>query len=169
MSDLLTVAEFITYRNISKKIDNDKVQESIDLAEQSDLYELLGDFYFDVLKNFADLTYADLMNGSAFTYEDEEFNHKGIKALLSDLANARYTYIVNVSDTPFGKMSKFTQDSNPIDRNLIKDLSKQSQADGGVKFKTIEKYIMSEPELFSRYCKNKSTGTGFFSQRFSKL
>ena len=169
MANIITVTEFSTFRDIGKKIDEDKVNESIELAQGSDLNDVLGDFFFDVLKNKDEATYSELMGGSEFEYCDETFIHKGIKALLADYTYSRFIYMINVNLTPFGAQTKFTQDSNGIDRNTIKDLSKQAQQDASIKFKTIEKYILSEPTLFSRYCDGKKGDTGFNSQRISKL
>ena len=169
MTYIITPVEFASFRDISGKLDEGKINEAIGLAQQSDLVQILGDFYFDVVKNQALAAWLPLMNGSTFTYCDDEFEHAGIKKLLSDYTYSRFVYMVNVNATPFGFQKKFTQDSEGIDRNTIKDLSKQAQVDAGIKFKFIEYYILSEPDLFSRYCKNKNQGTSFFSQRFSKL
>lgn len=169
MAYIITPAEFAEYRDISVKLDEAKINESISLAQQSDLIEILGDFYFDVVKNQAETAWLPLMNGSTFEYCEEEFVHVGIKKLLGDYTYARFVYMVNINPTAFGFQSKFTQDSEGIDRNTIKDLAKQAQVDAGIKFKFIEKYILSEPELFERYCKSVSQGTSFFTQKFSKL
>lgn len=169
MSNIITAIEFSEYRNISQKIDTAKIDEAISLAEQSDLLQILGDFYFDVVKNKALSTYAALMDGSTFTYNDDEFVHAGIKRMLADYTMARFAMGGNINFTAFGIHKKLSNDSEPIDRNTVKDLTKQAQVDAGIKFKIIELYILSEPELFSRYCKNKNSGTSFFSQNFSKL
>lgn len=169
MDLLITPVEFSQFRDISKKIDTDKVNEAIGLAQQSDLTDILGDFYFDVLKNNEVTAWADLMNGSEFTYCEEDFEHAGIKRLLADYTYSRYIYLANVQLTPFGAQSKFTNDSDGIDRNTIKDLAKQAQVDAGIKFRFIQKYILSDPVLFSRYCKDQQSDTPFFSQKFSKL
>lgn len=169
IDQLITVTEFTTFRDISKKVDNDKVSECISLAQQSDLQDMLGGFYYDVLKNKAESTYTNLMEGSEFTYCDETFIHAGIKALLADLTYARFIYMINVNLTPFGAQTKYTEDSNGIDRNHIKDLARQAQFDGGVKFKIIQKYLFSDTELFSRYCSQENYNTAQFTQKFCRL
>lgn len=166
---LITPTEFANFRSISKKLDTEKLNESIGLAQQSDLQDMLGGFYYDVLKNKDELTYSDLMNGSEFEYCGETFNHAGIKALLADLTYSRFIYMINVNLTPFGAQTKYTEDSNGIDRNHIKDLSRQAQFDAGVKFKIIQKYLLSDTELFSRYCKQENYNTAQFTQKISKL
>jgi hypothetical protein len=166
---LITPEEFGTYRKISVKRDDDKINESIGQAQQSDLISVLGDFYFDVLENSADPAWQNLMLGSSFTYEDEKFEHAGIKSLLADYTMSRHLMKVNKTFTPFGYQQKNSQDSEAVNYNAIKDDAKQAQIDGGFKFIYIEKYIMSEPELFSRYCKNKKTDTSFNSMKIYRI
>lgn len=170
MSNLITAAEFAANRKISKKYNQQKADESISLAQESDLQNVLGDFYFDLIQDFADPSFADLMDGSTFTYEDETFIHLGIKKMLSDLTFARYIYNINVNLTSFGAVSKNTQDSTPIDRNTTKDVAKQAQIDADIKFRTIKKYLLSNPNnTFDRYCDGQINNTGSFAQKFSKL
>jgi hypothetical protein len=166
---LLTAAEYATYRNISKKIDQGKVDESIKDAQQSDLLNTLDEFYFDVVENFTNPNYADLLAGSSFIYSGKKYEHAGIKALLADYTHARFVYSSPVTFTPFGLVEKLSNDSQPVDTKILDRLSKQAQIDAGFKFKYIEKYILSDPVLFSRYCKNKDLDTGFNYQKFSKL
>lgn len=170
MANLITAVEFAQLRDISKKIDTDKANEAIGLAQSSDLYEALGGFYFDLVKSPTDPKYVNLMDGSEFEYCGEMYIHAGIKAYLADLTYARFIYMINVNLTPFGAQSKFTQDSEGVDRNTIKDLVKQAQFDAGVKFKIIDKYLLSNPNnIFDRYCKSEYTGTNFNSIKISKL
>ena len=169
MSNIITAIEFASFRNISQKLDTGKIDESISLAQQSDLLNILGDFYFDVVKNQSEGTYSDLMDGSTFTYNGYEYEHAGIKRLLADYSYSRFASGGNINFTPFGIHKKLSNDSEPIDRNTVKDISKQAQVDAGIKFKFIEYYILSEPTLFERYCNGKQQGTNFSTQKFSKL
>ena len=169
MANLITAAEFVEFRKISKKFSEEKIDESIELAEQSDFQDSLGGFYFDVVKNSGESSYAELMNGSEFEYESESWTHKGLKAFLADLALARYLLTINVNLTSFGATVKLTPDSEPVDRNTIRDMIKQAQQDASIKFSIIRKYILSKPDLFKRYCKGEKTETSSFGIRISKL
>ena len=70
MANIITAIEFAGFRNISKKLDTPKIDESIGLAQQSDLIQILGDFYFDVVKNQLEVAWLPLMDGGTFTYND---------------------------------------------------------------------------------------------------
>lgn len=169
MDNIITVEEFIAFRNVSKKVDAEKINECISLAQKSDLNNILGDFFFDVYKNRNNPDYEGLLNGLEFEYCDEVFIHDGVKSLLADYTYSRFMYMINVNMTPFGAVAKETQDSKAIDRNHIKDLSKQAQIDASNKFNIIQKYILSKPELFSRYCSNDKNRTGFNGIKIKKL
>lgn len=169
MSNLITEAEFVTFRSISKKVDSDKLNEAIALAQASEFKTALGGFYFDVIKNSEQEPFTSLLSGSEFTYEGEFYIHDGLKAFLADLAYSRYIYMINVNLTPFGAQQKFTSDSSGIDRNTIKDLSKQAQIDANVKFDIVQKFILSKPNEFSRYCDAQRKEPSFGGQRISKL
>ena len=43
------------------------------MAQDSDLQDILGGFYFDVLINKDLASYSDLLNGSSFEYDGEEY------------------------------------------------------------------------------------------------
>ncbi len=160
MANLITATEFTELRNVSKKINTDRINEAITQAQQIDLAKLLGDFYFDVKKNASETDYSELLDGCEFTYKDETFEHVGLKNILADYAYARYIYNKNVNDTAFGVVTKNYQDGATVDRSLLKDIATQAQRDAGDKFVYTEMYIMSLPDLFARYSKNKKQHSG---------
>jgi len=178
MDNIITAEEFASFRNISKKLDTDKINESISLAQQSDLLEVLGEFLFDVYKNKDEPEYDLLMNGGEFEYNGESYEHAGIKALLADYTHARYLYLKPVNDTAFGLKFKETQDGTSVDRNYLRDMQKQDQVDAGIKFKFINLYLCANPDLFPRYytrserdkySKTSFSGNSFSTQRISRL
>ena len=157
--NLITIDEFKALRDVGNKVDEKKFNESVSLAQDSDVYNALGDFYFELLDNMSDSGYADLMNGSDFVYQGRNLKHKGVKAWVADLVYSRYIINLNVQLNGFGAHTKESQDSKPIDRNYSKDLSKQAQQDAGIKFKLIEKYLETV-DLRSEEEKDVSAGSG---------
>ena len=166
---MITATEFATYRNISKKIDTSKVNECIKLAQNIDLFDVLGDFYFDLIVNLSASTYQDLLSGSTFQIDGKNLIHEGLDSLLADYTYARYIYLINTNHTPFGLQSKYTDDSNPVDRNMVKDIVKQTQMDADIKFQLIDKYLRQNSTTFSRYSSGDNSGINTFNQRFSIL
>jgi len=164
---LITTVELGQYRDIGKKIDTDKAQEAIDLAQEGDLYDVLGEFLFDVIANAEEAGYTDLMDGSTFTYQGESYTHVGIKKLLGDLAYSRYVYTINQNFTPFGATEKFGQDSRTVDRSTIKDMSLQAKKDADAKFRLIEIYLEANRTTFSRFFTGDNPELGSHTQRWS--
>ncbi|WP_339875216.1 hypothetical protein [Olleya marilimosa] len=162
---IITPQEFGSFRNISKKLDTEKINESIGLSQSVDLYDVLGDFYFDLISDLENPDYADLLSGCTFTSNNQTFIHDGLKSLLADYTYARFTYVMNVNYTPFGIQSKFTDDSSPVDRNIIKDIIKQTQIDANIKFKMIDKYLLANKGLFPRYKNNNNPDINTFGLR----
>lgn len=149
---LITSEELKALRDIGNKIDTDKADEAIELAQETDLYNLLGDFYFDVVANAGGVgNWALLMNGSTFIVSGNTFIHRGIKALLADLAYARYSKKINANFTPFGMTVKNTQDSSPVPEEIQKQVVLDAKRDAGVKFKLILEFMDTDKVLFSRY------------------
>lgn len=169
MQNLITHQEFAEYKDIGKKLDEKKINECIADAQSVDLYDLLADFIYDVVENREEPNYADLMNGSTYTVNGLKYSQIGLKSLLADLVYPRYMYKVNVNLTPFGAVSKFSDNSEPIDRNVLKDIAKQSQIDADIKFKSIKRYLQANKELFPRYQCGNNPNIHTNSPRFSKL
>jgi len=149
---LITPVQLADYRNISKKYDKKRLEECISLAQKVDLQEMIGEFYFDVMVDSEEAEYADLMSGATFTVNDKQYFQEGLKSLIADLAYIRYLYIINTNQTAFGMVQKLNEDSQPIDRNMIKDLVKVAQQDANTKFRMIDKYLIENSATFKRYC-----------------
>jgi len=187
MNRIITAEEFADYRNISKKLNTDKINEAIGQAQQSDLLGIMGDFYFDVMNNLTNDDYQNLLNGCDFTYtdcnqeevsvshegikaqEEVSVSHEGIKALLADYVYARYITMININLTPFGAVSKSMNDSEKVDRTVLRDLSKQAQIDASYKWKYIEMYIKENEDLFPAYNRKTKRAKKFNSLNFDVI
>lgn len=145
---LITADEFASLKRISKKYDLSKVEDSI-LRAHHDLRNLLGSaFFFDIIANQNEDQYQELLNGTDFEAYSMFFEHEGLKSLLADFAYSRYLYEINVNHSPFGLTVKNSTDSEPVDRNMIKDLVKQNNQDADEKWKLIKLYLeTSIPEF----------------------
>lgn len=169
--NIITTKDFRSLRNITYKIDEGKVSMSITQAH-TDLREVLGDaFYFDLVKNKDEAAYGDLLNGSEFNVDGNVYIHEGIKSLLADYSYARYLYEVNINHSPFGMVQKNSQDSEPIDRNMIKDLVKQVNQDASRKFELIRTYLDSKKDVFTVWAgqddEDTDNSTGFNATRIT--
>ncbi|MBP0904849.1 hypothetical protein ACFSKN_04720 [Mariniflexile gromovii] len=169
MSNIITAQEFATYRDVGKKLDTNKIDECIKQAQTIDLYDVLNDFYFDLIENIDNEEYADLLSGSTFTVKGQSYIQAGLNSLLADYTYNRYMYSVNTNLTPFGAVTKLSNDSQPIDRNLLKDISKQTQIDASIKFQMIDKYLKNNSSRFPRYSTGNNENINTGSQRFTVI
>lgn len=173
MNQIINHVEFSDIKHIGKKYDSNKVDESITQAH-SDLRELLGGaFYFDVIKNLENPDYSNLINGGEFIKDEIEYIHDGLKLLVADYTHARYLYEVNNNPSPFGMVNKTSQDSQPVDRNMIRDLVGIANKDASRKWELIKEYLDINKTFFNVWnitkCSPQSNNSSFNSVRFTFL
>lgn len=178
MSNIITEQEFKDLKDISGKAPSKKMEQVIKKAH-IDLRERLGDaFYYDVVQNQAEANYTDLLDGAEYTRGDFTVYQEGLKQLVAEYAYARYLYEVNINVSPFGgAVTKNSQDSEPVDRGVIKDMVKQTQQDADSIWQLIEDYLNENAETFTVWAKQQessgiegsSNTSGFNQTRFTIL
>ena len=142
MNNILTPEQIKQYKDIGYKVDDKKIIPIIEQAQIVELKEVLGDrFYFDVLANINNAEYSELFNGSSFTYYDVTYYQDGLNALLADYFMSKYILQVNTNLTPFGATQKASNDSEPTDRNTLKDVSTQQLQLAGARWEIIKMYL----------------------------
>ena len=119
---LITRAEIQQYKQLSNSINNAKLNELILQAQMVDLYPLVGEqLFYDILNNTT--TYADLLDGSVYTYNGITYTNVGLKAVLAHYTYARYSLYGDVIDTAFGLKAKLNSEvSEKIDYPMKKTL-----------------------------------------------
>ena len=173
MNNILTATEIKNYKDIGNKIDESKINGIIEQAQLTELKTVLGDrFYFDLLNNLITPKYLPLLDGCAFTYNDIPYYQDGIKALLSDFFMSKYVLQVNINFDPFGASRKASQDSEPVDRNSLKDVSTQQLQLAGARWEIIKMYLNSNTLIFPEWQNNigsESAPAGERTFRFRKI
>lgn len=177
MDNLITADEFFEMRDISNKRDGKKIEEYILLSEMGDFRKLLGKFYFVLKSKASEPEYSDLIDGSSFELDGVQYFHLGLKKVLADFVYSRYVLNRNVQDTPFGIVSKQTNNGNTTDRNTLRDLSRQAQIDAEDKFELVKMYMEGNKDVvdgfdvfFDNGCDNGNGGDSFYKEpRISKL
>jgi len=155
MNNLLTPIQIKDYKDIGNKIDENKINPIIEQAQIVDLKATLGDrFYFDVVGNKDNPDYAPLFSGCTFTYFDVNYYQDGLNALLADYFMSKYILQLNTNFTPFGATQKLSQDSEPKDRNSLKDVSTQQLQLAGARWEIIYLYLNANPDLFPNWKNN---------------
>lgn len=170
MNKIIEVEEIKIYKDIGKNPDKDKISQLIEEAQITHLKDTLGSqFYFDLYNNLDNPIYQDLLSGSSFSYKDINYYQDGIKALLSDYFMSKYVMQINVNFTPFGATVKETDNSSPVERNTLKDISTQQLQLASSRWELIEMYLDSNKSIFSNWKNNTCTNSSENSERRYKF
>lgn len=170
MSNIITVSELQQLKDLGGKVDTNKINPIIEQAQLTNLKEHLGSiFYFDLLGNMDNPDYQNLLSGSSFTVNGVTYHQDGLKALLSDYFMSKYVLSVNINLTPFGATTKLSNDSQPVDRNTLKDVSTQQLQLAGSRWETIKKYLDNNTTLFPKWLNNNACGDSPSSERTFRI
>ena len=171
MTQLINIDELKLIKDIGNKPDVNKINPIILQAQDVDLRDYLGmKFYFDVIGNFENQTYQNLLSGSTFQVDGVSYYQEGLKAMLADLFMAKYILQINITFSPFGATQKLSQDSQPVDRNTLKDIAQMQSQRAGSKWEIIKLYLKTNRDLFPIYNSSADTiQTGEKRLRIRKL
>ncbi|MDG3581769.1 hypothetical protein [Galbibacter pacificus] len=158
MNRLINADDIKQYKDIGKKVDEEKINQIIDLAQDVDLRGLLNnDFYFEVINHKDEANYQDALTGSTFGLNGALYSHFGIKAILVDFFYARYVMQVNVNITPFGSTTKLSDDSEATPISVLKDIAKTNEQQAMAKWQLTKMYLDANKNLFQFWNTHTST------------
>lgn len=171
MTTILSIEELKNYIDLGRNADNDKINPILKQAQDIDLRDYLGmKFYFNVLAHLEASDYQELLDGSTFIHEGVTFAHEGLKSMLAELFLARYLIHLNVNVTPFGATVKQSDNSEPADRNSLKDIAQHHKESAASKWEIINLFIKSKGETFGIYNSSPDTiQTGERRLRFTVI
>jgi len=126
---LITREEIREYKQLSRTANDDKLDDIIIQVQLNELRPLIGERLFNaIMQNPA--TYANLLNGSTYTYNNLTYQNYGLKAVLAYYIDAYWKMFGDVTSTPFGNVTKLNPNvSEPISdgfRKSIFTVNKQS-------------------------------------------
>lgn len=114
------------YKQLSKSIYDDKLNQIILETQFQDLRPLLGERFFnDILNEEQDSTgkYNDLLDGSTYTYQGITYTNYGLRCVLANYIYARYTMFGDIIDNSFGQSIKMNvNESQPVSAAIKKSL-----------------------------------------------
>lgn len=141
---LLAIDEFQLYErlpNDNREDVENKQQIAIELA-LLDLQNILGrNLYFTILHNRDNSSYQELLIGSEFEYQDVMYEHSGVKRILSKLAYSRYVFDINSNHTSFGLHERMGENSQAVNFNKVKEISKQARVDASEMWELSKLYL----------------------------
>ena len=164
---LITTADFADYKDISSNIDSAaRVDPYILNAERLDLKPLLGErFFADLIANPNTTANALLLDGGDYTYNSNDYNFAGLKAVLVYYSYARFLENQNVNVTRFGVVHKNNPDVSERvdDKTLMRHVSNAREIAKSY-FAEVDLFIIRNstdyPLYHKCYAYNESAGAG---------
>lgn len=158
MNNIITIEQLKSCIDLGKNVNEDKINPILKQAQDVDLRDYLGmQFYFDVIANIDNENYQALLFGGTFEYKGVQFYQEGLQSMLADLFMARYIMTINTNITPFGATTKLSDNSEPTDRNTLKDISQMHKESAGSKWEIIKLYLGQNKALFPIYNSSPNT------------
>jgi len=128
MTLLINRTDIAQYRQISDTVYDNVLNQHIFDAQFSDLQKLMGiDFYNDLIRNWQDAKYTELLDGGTYTYNNTTYTNVGLKVVLTHYAYSRYVLFGSQTDTPFGYVEKLNNDSQAVSIEAKKTIAKMNQ------------------------------------------
>lgn len=160
--DKTTIAK---YKEISDTVLPKKLNPHILSAQREDVKPLLGErLYNDLVRNRED--HEELLKGGDYTHEGTLYFSDGLECVLALYANARYIYLGQTTDTPFGHVNKLNSSgaSTPISEASRKSEWLENRKEAFGCWQTVKDYLIRmDYDLFNDdLCENKSSQGGGF-------
>jgi len=150
------------YKQISKNINSEILDQYIIEAQIQDVRPLLGEKLFDAIIE-TPLDYTILLEGGQYTYDGVTCTNYGLEAVLSYYVYARYAMFGSATDTPFSMVEKLNgQESRPVDYSFKKGLYTLNRDSAFNLWRSVEKYLIrTNNELFLDKCLVKNNNFHF--------
>jgi hypothetical protein len=164
MQPLITRDDIAHYKQISKTIYNDKLNEQILDAQLLDLQPLIGESLFNKIIA-APQNYDDLLKGGVYEHDGISYTNYGLSMVLTYFAYARYMMFSSVTDTPFSVVEKLNENSRPVEASAKKTLYTLNREAALQVWQNVHNYLVRTANPY--YKKGCGTKAGGF--RFKKI
>lgn len=150
MATLITIAEFRAIKDLSNHVKETKINSIIEDTEFSDIRPLLGESFFADIKAHPE-NYTALLTGGAYAINDKSYLHVGLKRVIIELANVRYTFESSETSTPFGIVDKTYADAVHVSRDRAKELSTLRKKTANDYWLNVKLYIENNLTMYPLY------------------
>jgi hypothetical protein len=149
---LITPADISAKRDLSSNRKNIRYQQHIDDAQYIDVRPLLGRrLYLDLVANFGDQKYQNILNEFDYVYDNFTYTHPGLKSVLINFAYSRILFFTEV-DTPFGLVEKNYQDAVKPSRERSKSRYTDMRKTAIIEWEEVKLYIERNIDIYQFWC-----------------
>jgi hypothetical protein len=152
----ITRAQIAQYKQISKSVYDDKLNQIILESQFNDIMPLMGERFYNDFNNWLILylsnqsathpnneAYTKLFNGGLYEYLDTTYTNYGMISVLSNYVYARYAMFGDIIDNPFGMVNKLQgNESVPISMSAKQTLYKMNQDIAFNYWQNVRKFII---------------------------
>lgn len=159
---LITKTDIATHRQISTTTRDDKINPHIEDAELLIIKGLLGELlYNDIVANPATAENIAILSPKIYIYNGNNYQHHGLKKVLSIFSYASYILAGGFTDTGFGFVEKSTQDSQAVTDANKRNVYKSEQQKAHLYFNEIRLFLDRNVEdypLWNADCTSRGAG-----------
>lgn len=153
---LINRSEISNYLQISKSVNEDKLNEMIVKVQINEIMPLLGNKLFDdLMQNTTATANLELLNGGSYNYNGINYVNYGLKSVIIHYVDAYYKMFGDVTDTPFGLVNKLNgNESMPVDYNMKKTLYTENRKVAFNVWQNVELYLIRTANVLFLQNKN---------------
>lgn len=146
---LVNRIEIAKFLQISKSVNEDKLNEIIIKVQINDILPLLGTNLFnDLLTNPTSTGNASLLNGGSYAANGINYINYGLKSVICHYVDAYYKMFGDATDTPFGLVNKLNGiESKPVEYPIKKTLYTENKKVAFTIWENVRDYLIKTENL----------------------
>lgn len=149
---MLIKSDFIGIGEIANHCDLNKLNIAIQESSDFDMEGILCDFWQDVLDNWEEVQWQDLINGGEYeSCNGRMRKFAGLKRVWVYYAYARYVVLNEFNDTPNGNVSKTNNFSIPKSDKAIQAFSDKYREMAKTTYDRTMGYLCKNTEIFINF------------------
>jgi len=135
---------------VAEGVDKKNFKRFVYEAQFIDLRELMCEsFYNDLVSNYTETIYQDLLVGGSYTFEDKTYYYEGLEICLSYFAYARFISESNIQSTSFGMVRKNSQESERASQRELEAIAQKNTERALLLFKSTKLFLDRNEETYT--------------------
>lgn len=125
-------------------------------------------FWADMMANLEADKYVKVLGEYSYTYNDVNYTHLGLKAVLIQLAYGVYLFKNGIVDTSFGMVTKKTPQSEPLEYKERRDWLDKHKTYAKQLFAEVEMFVEKFPDTYPLWCEGVAAQRSFKTRIINK-
>tara|TARA_R110000744_G_scaffold3563_1_gene13477 strand:+ start:46 stop:561 length:516 start_codon:yes stop_codon:yes gene_type:complete len=149
------------YLQVAEGVDKKNFKRFVYEAQFIDLRELMCEaFYNDLVSNYTEAIYQNLLVGGSYTFEDKTYYYEGLEICLSYFSYARFISESNIQSTSFGMVRKNSQESERASQRELEAIAQKNTERALLLFQSTKLFLDRNEETYTFWeCNDCDTNT----------